>query len=214
MTRLLPLVVAEGEVEPRHRNPPAVHCIRVDVHVALVVRDHLPAPGQANATAVFPADPALQLRTVPRRSRSASEAVGSRHPEAAAHLDVVATRKIKLVVAVPQPPRSVQVRPSEALRVIARQVLQGRQRAAQTEAHCVHQIASHQPGAVGDPIGKGLGLGIEHQPSRLARRSRQHHRAAKHALLASGAFVDVDHARGESLLVDGDLADHRIGDHR
>src|SRR5436309_4965718 len=91
--RLLPFIVRPFEVEPRHGNTPLIHHVRVNLAVAMIVRDHFAAPGKSYEGAVILASTLFQLFSIAVLGGSTLEGPDLRHPIAASNLNVVATRK-------------------------------------------------------------------------------------------------------------------------
>src|SRR3989449_986293 len=90
--RLLVFVVRPLPVEPQHGDPPPVHGARIDLAIAVVIRDHLAAAREADRGAVVAAVVVPWLFSVapPRRGGGdAAHETFSRPPRAAPHFPVV-----------------------------------------------------------------------------------------------------------------------------
>src|SRR5262249_53301911 len=105
---LFDLVVAPGEVETENRDAELVDALRVYVAPAILVRDHLAAAGKVDVSAILLADGVFQFLAVAFVARTLSAEAELGHIESAANFDVIAARKILILVAV-EPPRNIYV---------------------------------------------------------------------------------------------------------
>ena len=220
---LVDLVVGPLPVEAQHRDAPLVDDARVDLAVAVLVRDHLAAPGEADRRAVEPAVVVLELLCRSRRPRGrpistpctvdAAHEAGAGHAAAAADLDVVAAREVELLVV--EPPRHVEVRAADAVLVVRHVVHQLRDEAARRRCRsCRSGTCRRCRSSWRGPAGSC----DDFELSRM--------RADSHALAASttmrartwlsraGASCRCRRRRRQPVVVDRDLARHRVGDDR
>src|SRR6476620_4424128 len=94
----LQLVVAPFEVEAWRRNSPFIDYARIDVHVGLIVGNHLPSAGQSDSRSVFLTNELLQVRSVALVNFArAVEGADTRHAVPTADFDVIAARKFLIL---------------------------------------------------------------------------------------------------------------------
>jgi len=122
---LVHFVLRELRVEPQHRDAVGVDDVRIDLAVGVLVRDHLAAAGEVHGGPVEAAVVVLERLAVAADAvealDAAHEAEAGRAAASAAELDVIAARKIELLVV--QPPRHVEMRAAGAVFVVGDSVL-------------------------------------------------------------------------------------------
>src|SRR4029077_11193457 len=92
--RHLDLVVAPLPVEPEYRDTPPVDDVRVNLAIAVLVRDHFAASGESNVCAVLLLELTLQTNAVAFKLIAQTFVIANaRHPPPAAKLGVIAAEK-------------------------------------------------------------------------------------------------------------------------
>src|SRR5579883_3429300 len=140
-------------MEAQHRDSILIHDVRVDIAVRVFVRYLFTAPGEADRSTVMLIDSVLEIFAVAFvLAAFGVERTHGGHMESAADLDVIAARKL-LVSGIPEPPRDVEVHAAHAVRIVARQLIQGRNVRAQRIAHAISHIPAYLAGAVRETVG-------------------------------------------------------------
>src|SRR5712671_1112701 len=172
---LVVLVVGPLPVKAQHRNPILVLHDRIDLAIALVVRDHLSTPGEIDLRAIIAAVVFLEGFPI---SAAAGIALDSTHEavtgriQSATDLDVIPARKIELLVV--DPPRHVDVVAAYAVLVVRNVVHHFGNEAPDIGAGGVSEILPDDSAGVGETVRKLCGLRVEHQASGLASARGKH----------------------------------------
>src|SRR5690606_36457166 len=127
-------------------------------------------------------------------------------------LDVVAAREVELGVV--QPPGHVDVGAADAVLVVRHLVDEAGDEPGHVHADRVGEVLSDRSAGVGEALGEEAGPGVEQETRRLACARREHDDARGNVLVLARGLVDVVHARDATVLPDGDLTGHRLGDQR
>jgi hypothetical protein len=118
------------------------------------------------------------------------EAADLRHMETAADLDVIAARKILLLI-VEQPPGNVDVHPADTVRIVARKICHGGNVTRQAVTSRVRKVAPYHAGFVRNAVRKSRRLGIQQQARRFAGARRDNRRPASNLLFRPRGFINV-----------------------
>jgi hypothetical protein len=142
-------------VEAKHRDAPLVDDARIDIAVAVVVRELLAAPREADRRAVEAPVIILELLPVAAGTRIALNAShesvrGLR--EAPPNLDVIPTWEIQLLVV--EPPRHVDVPAADAILVMRDMVHHRRNESGDVGPGRVGEILAHDAAGVRQSLGK------------------------------------------------------------
>src|ERR1700684_3500323 len=114
-------IVTPCPMEPQHRDAPFVAYLRIDLAVAIWIRNHLPTARKSNERAVVGATLLLQRRTITLVFfADAGELAYARHVPASAELDVITAQEV--ILAVVFPPWHIQVHATRAVMVVRGEV--------------------------------------------------------------------------------------------
>src|SRR5205814_9989905 len=184
---------------------------RIQLAIALVVWNHLPATGKINLGAIEAAILVLQGLAVATTTRialdSAHEAIAGR-VEPTAHFNVVAAGKIELLVV--DPPRHVYVVSADTIFVVGNVIHHLRDESGDVGASGVGEIFADDTTGVGQPLRKFRRLRVEQQARCLASARRQHHYSRVGVMFGAGSRIDVSDAAGEAASVDRYLSRHGV----
>jgi len=191
------LVLAPFEVEAQDRNAPLIHHIRIDLAIAVFIRNHFAAPVEINVTAVNLTQIAFELRavTAAQNLMGTTELSGFRQSAPAAELDMIPARERHLagLLLLVEPPGHVHVHAAGSVLVTRRQVLEYGQISAHRRAYRVHHVAAHQACGVTHTIRKLAALRVQHDARRLAAARGQHHDLGVDRYFIARFLVDVGH---------------------
>src|SRR5205814_6298950 len=170
VANLVVLIVRPLPVKAEYGDAVFVLDRRIQLAIALVVRNHLAAAGEVDVRPVESAIFFLQRLSVTPAAGIALDAAHetiARRVESAANLDMVATREIELLVV--NPPRHVDVVSPDAVLVVRNVIHHLRNESADVCAGGVSQVLADDAARVREPVGILWRLGVEQDARGLAR---------------------------------------------
>ena len=136
----------------------------------------------------------------------------ARHAASTTEFGVVATKEV--VLAIEFPPRQVHVHAADAIMIVRRHLLERGEISATIAADRVHQIAAHDAGGIGQPVGKECGPGIQQQPRRFAGAGCDNESPGVNALFLASGSINIGDRLDLAVLADDKFPRHRTGDQR
>ena len=155
MLHLIELVVGPLPVEAEHRDAELVDHVRVDLRIALLVRDLLAAPGETDRRAVVAAVVLLELRPVAAGTGESLDATAEavrRLPQPTIDFDVIPAREVELLVI--EPPGHVHVHAADAVLVVRDVIDHRRDETAGVGAGGVGDVLADDAARVREPLRK------------------------------------------------------------
>src|SRR5690606_22852814 len=162
--------------------------LRIDFAEGIGVGDHLPPLRETEPRAIAPLRLRAQVWPV---TVIAAERANAGLAEAAADLDVIATRRIELALGdfLVLPERNVGVEAHRAVFVVARTAFQLREVSRHVRTDRVHQVASNLPAGIGKAFRATIGFRVEQDARGLARAGSKNDDAARRLTMFAGRLV-------------------------
>src|SRR5437763_13455093 len=145
VTRHFDFVLTPLPVKPQYRNSPFINGIRINLAIALLVRDHFAPACEANVGSVGCAATLLQARTIAfvKFAKRMKLAYPGQCP-ATAKFDVITTQKF--ILAIELPPWHVHVHAANAVVVVRRHFGELRRNTSAATADAVGEVTPNASG--------------------------------------------------------------------